>query len=97
MPAVGWIVIAAVILAILLIGSASNGRKSSGTKGKAARVDRPHYYDRDEHECSVCGARFRQNTMTCLRCGARFGAVKKDDREFIEEMTDEDDWDGEDD
>lgn len=54
------------------------------------------YYDRDDHECSVCGARFRQDTMTCPRCGARFDAVKKDEREFIEEMTDEDDWDGED-
>ena len=92
----GGRLISAAVLALLLIGSASNGRKKPGKKGKAARVDRPHYYDRDDHECSVCGARFRQDTMTCPRCGTRFDVVKKDDREFIEEMTDEDDWDGED-
>ena len=78
MPAGIWIMISAAVLALLLIGSASNGRKKPGKKGKAARVDRPHYYDRDDHECSVCGARFRQDTMTCPRCGTRFDVVKKD-------------------
>ena len=97
MPAYIWIGVGAAFIALLLAAAVSNGGRTSGTKGKATRIDRPHYYDRDDYVCSVCGAEFRQNTMTCPRCGVRFDAVKTDDRKFIEEMTDEDDWDGEDD
>ena len=75
--------------ALWVIAALVSGEK--GSRGKPAekpriRIDRPHYYDEDEHECSVCGSRFRGKGMTCPRCGVRFTGTKEDDEEFIEEM-----------
>ena len=89
MPAVIWIVIGAVVLAALF-----GGKKNTASRGRPTRIDHPHYYDEDDHECSVCGARFRGKGMVCPKCGARFEGTKEDDGEFIEEMVI---WDDDDD
>ena len=68
--------------------------KQSGQK-KVHRVDHLHYYDLDEYECSVCGARFQKNSMVCPKCGARFEGTKEVSTEFDEEMMEEEDWDEE--
>ena len=81
-----WIVIGLVIL-IACAGSSGKGGKRSGSRGKPTRIDHPHYFDEDDHECSVCGARFRGKGMVCPKCGARFTGTKEDDGEFIEEMV----------
>ena len=83
MSAAVWIVIGLVIL-IVLAGGKGNGKKQSS--GKPFRTDHPHYMSDDESECSVCGARFPDKVMVCPKCGARFGAAREDDTEFIEEM-----------
>lgn len=90
MSTVFWIAIGAVILAVL----AGSGKKNTGSKGKPTRIDHPHYFEEDDHECSVCGARFRGKGMTCPKCGAKFTGTKEDDGEFIEEMEL---WDGDND
>lgn len=87
MQVVLWIVIGLVIFAVL----ADSGKKDTGSNGKPTRIDHPHYFEEDEHECSVCGARFRGKSMTCPKCGAKFTGTKEDDEEFIEEMEL---WDG---
>ena len=92
MPTVLWIVIGLAVIAVCT-GSGKGKGKASGT-GKPYRVDHPHYISDDESECSVCGARFRDKSMVCPRCGVRFGTAREDDEEFIEEMEI---WDGDDD
>ena len=92
MPAWLWIVIGAVVLGALCGGNGKNSRKASS--GRPFRIDRPHYLEDDDCQCSRCGARFREKTMVCPRCGARFGTSTTDDLEFIEEMEI---WDGDDD
>lgn len=89
MSAFLWIIIGAVALA------ACFGGKKQSSRNKVLRIDHPHYYDTDDYECSVCGARFRKNSMVCPRCGARFAGTKEDDTEFDEEMMEEEDWDEE--
>ena len=91
MSAVFWIVIGVVVLAALCSGG---GKKDTESKGKPVRIDRMHYYDADDHECSVCGARFRGKGMVCPKYGARFEGTKEDDGEFMEEMVI---WDDDDD
>lgn len=81
-----WIVLGLLFL-LVLGGSSNKGKKSSGNRDQATRIDCMHYYDPDDHECSVCGARFQRKGMTCPRCGIRFKATKEDDDEFIEEMV----------
>ena len=81
-----WIVLGILFL-LLLGGSSSKGKKSSGSRGEPTRIDRMHYYDPDDHECSVCGARFEGKSMVCPKCGTRFKGTKEDDDEFIEEMV----------
>ena len=85
-----WIIIGIVFLAICA-GGAKNG-KSSGARGNPTRIDHPHYIERDDYECSVCGARFGRKGMTCPKCGARFQGTRKDENEFIEEMEIMDDY-----
>ncbi len=65
-----------------------------GSRNKPVRIDRPHYDDWDDYECSVCGARFRKKSMTCPRCGARFEGTKTDEEAFTEEFVL---WDDDDD
>lgn len=88
-----WIVIGAVVLLALLSGGKGNTGRRTGAPGGAARIDHPHYYEEDDHECSVCGARFRGKGMKCPKCGTGFTRTKEDDEEFIEEM---DFWDDDD-
>ena len=95
MSTVFWIMIVAAILAVLFSGKGTS-RKPAGTQGKAIRVDHRHYYDEDDYECSVCGTRFRDKSMVCPHCGARFESTEENDEEFMEEMLEEDDWDEED-
>ena len=91
MSAVFWIVIGVVVLAALCSGG---GKKSTGSGEGPVRIDRMHYYDADDHECSVCGARFRGNDMTCPKCKTKFAGTRDDDDEFFEEMEI---WDDDDD
>ncbi len=92
MNAVIWIIAGAVVLAACLSGKGN--RKTGGSEGKPTRIDRPHYYDPDDCECSVCGARFQRRSAVCPNCGARFEGTREDEDEFIEEMEI---WDDEDD
>ena len=90
MSIIFWFAIAGAILAAI-VGS---GKKSTVSKGTPTRIDHPHYFEEDDHQCSVCGTRFRGKRMTCRKCGAKFTGTKEDDGEFVEEMElweDEDD------
>ena len=64
-----------------------NDAKKVGSKKKPVRIDLPHYFEEDDHECSACGARFEGKRMTCPKCGTRFTATKEEDGEFMEEMA----------
>ena len=81
-----WIVIGVLFL-LLLGGSRESGAKKKTSRSRAVRIDRTHYYDPDDYECSACGARFQKKSMSCPRCGARFTGTEEDDDEFIEEMV----------
>ena len=88
MSAVFWIVIGVLFL-LLLAGSKGKGsgkRAGNPAGDEPVRIDRTHYYDPDDHECSVCGARFEEDRMVCPECGARFAGTKEDEDEFIDEM-----------
>ena len=71
MPTAIWIVIGLV----LLIACAGDGKKSS-SQGGPIRIDHPHYFEEDDHECSACGARFRGKGMVCPRCGIQFSGTE---------------------
>ena len=88
-----WIVLGLLFL-LLLGGSSSKGKKTSDSRNGATRIDCMHYYDPDDHECSVCGARFEGKSMVCPKCGAKFKSTRDEDDEFIEEMVI---WDDDDD
>ena len=90
MSIIFWLAIAGAILAAV-VGS---GKKCTASKGTLTRIDHPHYFEEDDHECSVCGTRFRGKSMTCPKCGAKFTGTREDDGEFMEEMVI---WDEEDD
>ena len=75
-------------------GARGSGSRSDRNK-EILRIDRPHYYDPDEHECSACGTRFREDTMVCPGCGARFTGTKADEEEYTEEWLEEEEWDEE--
>ena len=81
MSIIFWLAIAGAILAAI----AGGGKKNTGSRGPV-RIDHPHYIEKDDHECSICRARFRGKSMTCPKCGARFTGSQEDDEEFIEEM-----------
>ncbi len=81
MPAWIWIVLGLLFLLVLCGGKGS----SKGSRGPV-RIDRMHYDDVDDYECSVCGARFRKKSMVCPRWGTQFLETKNDDSEFIDEM-----------
>ena len=66
MSTILWIVAGVAVLA-LLSGGKSRGRTGAGGP---VRIDRMHAVDPDDHECSVCHARFTEDTMFCPRCGA---------------------------
>ena len=103
-----WIIIVIILFALFLGGKKKRSGTDTGKKAvkrkttsghvsdpqTAARIDHPHYFDEDDHECSICGARFQGKGMMCPKCGAKFTGAKEDDGEFIEEMVI---WDDEDD
>ena len=75
--------------ALLVVAAAKGNRQKKqpgAAEGTAARIDRMHYFDPDDHECPKCGARFTENTMVCPKCGAKFSRTVDKDDEFIEEM-----------
>ena len=90
MSTIFWFAIAGTILAAIVGGR----KRGTASKGKPTRIDHPHYFEEDDHECSVCRTRFRGKSMTCPKCGTRFAGTKEDDREFMEEMVI---WDDDDD
>lgn len=81
-------------MVIAALACSGGGKQKGSGAGKAFRLDHSHYMSDDESECSVCGSRFSGKNMVCPKCGARFGVVREDDGEFIEEMEL---WDGDDD
>ena len=86
-----WIFAGLAVLA--LIGSlfGKGNSRTSRRERPRTRINIPHYYDRDEYVCTVCGSRFHSDTMTCPHCGVRFNNTRTDERAFIEE-EDFEDW-----
>ena len=81
------VIIIAIILLLICSGlSKEKNGKESGTSSQPTRIDHPHYFEEDDHECSICGTRFRGKGMTCPKCGAKFTGTREDNGEFIEEM-----------
>ena len=89
MSIIFWFAIVGAILAAFL----SSGKKSTVSKGKPTRIDHPHYFEEDDHECSVCGTRFRGKGMTCSKCGDKFTGTQEDEGEVVVEMDIWDDGD----
>ena len=89
MSVVLWIIIGIAVLAACCGGKRKNGAQ------RVIRIDHPHFFDPDEYECSVCGARFRKSSMVCPECGAKFEGTAEDETEFEEEMMEEEEWDEE--
>lgn len=85
MSAFFWIVIGVVFL-LLLGGSKGKSVGKSDSRNQATRVDRMHYCDQDDYECTVCGARFQGKNMVCPKCGAKFKQTKALYDEFDEEL-----------
>lgn len=80
------------IAVLALIASVFGKSKPSAPRERPrTRIDIPHYYDRDEYVCTICGHRFDSDIMTCPHCGVRFNNTETDDRAFIEE-EDFEDW-----
>lgn len=86
-----WIFGGIIVLALLgsLFGK-GNSKPVSHERART-RIDILHYYGADEYVCSICGTRFRTDTMTCPYCGVRFNNTKTDESAFIEE-EDFEDW-----
>ena len=76
----------------VLVGSLTGTAKARPARKERARtrVEIPHYYDPVEYACSVCGARFHDDTMACPHCGVRFNHTETDETAFIEEEEFED-------
>lgn len=83
------------IAVLALIGSlfGKGGGKPASRERPRTRIDIPHYYDADEHVCTICGHRFYSSSMSCPHCNVRFNSVKTDDRAFIAEEDEEEWWD----
>ena len=89
-----WIFGGIVVLALICSLFGGNSGKSSARRERPrTRIDIPHYYDADEHVCSICGHRFYSSSMSCPHCGVRFNNKRTDERAFIEEEDEEEWWD----
>ena len=95
MSGIGWIVIGAAALAACAGGRKRKTRRTGPGKG-AYRIDHPHVVDPDDFECSVCGRRFRINTMACPYCGTRFLGRVTDEAEWMDAEEEMEAWDEED-
>ena len=81
-----WIFGVLIVLALICSLFGGNSGKSTARRERPrTRIDIPHYYDADEHVCTICGHRFDSDTMTCPHCGVRFNHTETDERAFIEE------------
>ena len=97
MPAWFWIVVGAVLVAVLFGGKGNPGKRRGGvSSGRAVRVERPHVIEDTDYECSVCGSRFSEAASVCPCCGARFEGKQKDWEEFDLEEDELEAWDEED-
>ena len=77
--------IAGGLLALSAAVSVFSGGKSQPKESPRAKIHHPRYYEGDEYECGICGARFRRNADACPRCGARFNRTETDWKEFDDE------------
>ena len=91
-----WVLLGIFVLSLCIGIGKGNIKLTSGGKKAVYRIDHPHLYEDTDYQCSVCGAWFQKDTMTCLRCGSEFTDTENDNTEFDEEMMEEDDWDEED-
>ena len=66
------------------------------TAGSFIRVCIPHLIEDDEYKCSICGRRFRKDTMICPGCGVLFDSVVVDEEEYEDEAEEMEAWDDED-
>ncbi len=88
-----WIIGGIIVVALIASLFGKGGRKTASRERLRARIDIPHYYDEEEHACSICGHRFYSNTMSCPHCGVRFNTRRTDERAFIVEEDEEEWWD----
>ncbi len=91
-----WIIGGMFVLCLIGALFGKGNEKKVPRERPGARIDIPHYCDADEDVCSVCGQRFSRNLMSCPHCNVRFNTIKTDDRAFIEEEDEMEDWDEED-
>lgn len=71
------------------VRNTKKGNAPASRERPRIRIDHLHLINADEHECSICGYRFRDNRMVCPHCGVRFTGRKDDWEKFDEE---EDEW-----
>ena len=88
-----WMIGGAFVIALLASMFGKKSGVSAPSERPRHRIDHPHYYDPDDYECSVCGARFSQESTFCPNCGVRFNGIETDETEFIEEEDEEEFWD----
>ena len=86
-----WIAGGVFLLAAAVSPFAKKQERTVPQERPRTRIDIPHFYESDEHACTICGTWFHTNTMTCPHCGVRFNHTVTDDRAFIEE-EDFEDW-----
>ena len=87
-----WVFGGIIVLVLICSIFGKGGSSSPASRERArTRIDIPHYYDVDEHVCTICGCRFDRDVMSCPHCGVRFNHVETDERAFIEE-EDFEDW-----
>lgn len=84
-----WIIGGIVVVALIAACFGKTATASAFHERPRLRIDHPHFIGADEHECSICGHRFRGNGLSCPYCGVRFNGQKDNWEEFDEE---EDEW-----
>lgn len=90
-----WIIGGIIVVAILAACFGKNKTASTSQLRPRLRVDHPHCINDDDYECSICGARFSRDMMTCPHCGVRFSGKQDDWEEFDEEEDELEAWDEE--
>lgn len=85
----GLLLVIVLTVAVLCACVGKKDKAPASREKPRLRIDHLHLIDADEHECSVCGRRFKGNSMVCPHCGVRFTGKKDDWEKFDEE---EDEW-----